>query len=158
MSIDLVVQRASAAGRQPGDEALRRWAEAAVEQRSDEPELLIRLVDEAEGRVLNLQYRGKDYATNVLSFPFEIPPGLPPEAVNQLGDLVICVPVVAREAVDQGKPVEDHWAHLVIHGVLHLLGEDHETDEEAERMETLEVKILATLNVPNPYEDRLRDE
>src|SRR5690606_20131870 len=95
-----------------------------------EAELTIRIVDEEESRILNRDYRGKDKPTNVLSFPFEAPPGL--DAWPLLGDLVICAPVVAREAVEQGKPLMAHWAHMVVHGVLHLLGYDHEEDEDAE--------------------------
>ena len=105
-------------------------------------------MDEAESRQLNRDYRGKDSPTNVLSFPFEAPPQV---ASPLLGDLVICAPVVADEARDQGKPLLAHWAHMVVHGVLHLQGYDHQTDAEAERMEEIECRILQNLHFPNPY-------
>jgi probable rRNA maturation factor len=105
----------------------------------------------AEGRRLNRTWRGKDRPTNVLSFPAASAYGLGPGA-SLLGDLAICAPVVAREAREQGKEARAHWAHMVIHGVLHLLGYDHENDRDASRMETLERRILAQLGYPNPYE------
>ena len=109
------------------------------------------LVDEAEGRELNRTWRQKDYATNVLSFPADVPDEL--LDIPLLGDLVICVAVVEREAAEQGKELEAHWAHLVIHGCLHLLGYDHIDDDEAEEMETLEQTLLAELGHPDPYAD-----
>ena len=109
---------------------------------------LPRIVDEAEGRALNERWRGRDHATNVLSFPAELPPGV---ALPLLGDLVVCAPVVAREAAEQGKAEADHWAHLVIHGTLHLLGFDHETEAEATVMEDLERALLAGLGIGDPY-------
>ena len=108
----------------------------------------MRIVDEAEGRALNARWRGRDYATNVLSFPAELPPGV---ALPLLGDLVVCAPVVAREAAEQGKPEADHWAHLVIHGTLHLLGFDHESESDAVVMEGLERELLAGLGIGDPY-------
>ncbi|MET0028480.1 MAG: rRNA maturation RNase YbeY [Candidatus Thiodiazotropha sp.] len=132
----------------PGDELLQQWAEAALEPGRDEVELVIRLVDEAESQQLNRDYRGKDKPTNVLSFPFEAPDVVP---VSLIGDLVICVPVVAREAEQQHKSLSAHWAHMVVHGVLHLQGFDHQTEPEAERMESREREILHGLNFPDPY-------
>ncbi|MET0088763.1 MAG: rRNA maturation RNase YbeY [Candidatus Thiodiazotropha sp.] len=132
----------------PGDELLQHWAEAAMEPGRDEVELVIRLVDEAESQQLNRDYRGKDKPTNVLSFPFEAPDVVP---VSLIGDLVICVPVVAREAEQQHKSLSAHWAHMVVHGVLHLQGFDHQTEPEAERMESREREILHGLNFPDPY-------
>jgi probable rRNA maturation factor len=111
-------------------------------------ELSIRIVGAREGRALNRQYRDKDYATNVLSFPAELPRGV---ASPLLGDMVICAPVVAREAREQGKSARDHYAHLTVHGVLHLLGFDHQNERDATRMETLETRILATLGIADPY-------
>ncbi|MGH8234785.1 MAG: rRNA maturation RNase YbeY [Rhodanobacteraceae bacterium] len=111
-------------------------------------ELSIRIVDAREIRSLNHRYRGKDYATNVLSFPAELPRGIPSLL---LGDLVICAPVVTREAREQHKVPRDHYAHLTVHGVLHLLGYDHQNDRDAARMETLETRILATLGIADPY-------
>lgn len=117
-------------------------------------EIAIRIVDHDEGQQLNREYREKDYATNVLSFPSDLPDFLQDELeVLPLGDLVICAPVVVREAAEQEKPLQQHWAHLVIHGVLHLLGYDHIHDADAEIMEALEVKILGQLGIANPYTD-----
>jgi probable rRNA maturation factor len=112
-------------------------------------ELVVRIVDEAESAALNDRYRGKPEPTNVLSFPCESPPGL---ALPHLGDLVICAPVVEREAREQGKPSEAHWAHMLVHGLLHLRGYDHQNEAEAETMEALESAILGQLGYPNPYE------
>ena len=112
-------------------------------------EISLRIVDAEEGRSLNRQYRDRDYATNVLSFPIELPPGV---KLPLLGDLAICAPVVAREANEQEKALRDHYAHMTVHGTLHLLGFDHEIDADAERMEALERKILHKLQVADPYE------
>ena len=134
----------------PATASFRRWVEAALRgaRRRKPAELAIRIVDTDEGRALNAQYRGKDYATNVLSFEAELPPGID---LPLIGDLVICAPVVAREAAEQGKPAAHHWAHMTVHGVLHLLGHDHIVEAEAERMEALETRILAGLGIPDPY-------
>lgn len=132
----------------------RQWVLAALAGagRRFDSEVAIRIVDAAEGQAMNLQYRHKDYATNVLSFPAEVPEGLPEDFdFPQLGDLVICAPVVAREAAEQGKPLAAHYAHLTVHGTLHLLGWDHEDEKEAEAMEQLEREILAGLGLPDPY-------
>ncbi|MEN4828081.1 rRNA maturation RNase YbeY [Pseudomonas sp. P39-UII1] len=148
--LELDLQRATDAAA-PDDAAFRRWCELALRQRTADSEMTIRLVDEAEGRELNHTYRHKDYATNVLSFPADVPDEL--LDIPLLGDLVICVPVVVREAAEQGKALEAHWAHLVIHGCLHLLGYDHIEDDEAEEMEALERELLAELGHPDPYAD-----
>ncbi|MBB1116322.1 rRNA maturation RNase YbeY [Stenotrophomonas sp. W1S232] len=132
----------------------RQWVLAALSGagRRFDSEVAIQLVDAAEGQAMNRQYRGKDYATNVLSFPADLPEGLPEDFdFPQLGDLVICAPVVAREAAEQGKALGDHYAHLTIHGVLHLLGFDHVEEAEAEEMEALERQILASLGIADPY-------
>lgn len=132
----------------------RKWVLAALTGagRRFDSDVAIQIVDAAEGQAMNLQYRGKDYATNVLSFPAEVPEGLPEDFdFPQLGDLVICAPVVAREAAEQGKALNDHYAHLTVHGVLHLLGFDHIEDAEAEEMEALERVILASLDIADPY-------
>ncbi|ACO77144.1 putative metalloprotease [Azotobacter vinelandii CA] len=134
----------------PAEDDFRRWCELALRQRSADSELTIRLVDEEEGRELNRTWRHKDYPTNVLSFPAEVPEGL--LDIPLLGDLVICVPVVEREAAEQDKAADAHWAHLVIHGCLHLLGYDHIEDAEAEEMESLERDLLAELGYPDPYD------
>jgi len=132
----------------PAAISFRRWVGAALDGRIRRADLAIRLVDAKEGRAMNRHYRGKDYATNVLSFPAELPEGV---QLPLLGDLVICAPVVAREAREQGKPLNDHYAHLTVHGALHLLGWDHEDEREAECMEQLEREILAGLGIADPY-------
>jgi probable rRNA maturation factor len=138
----------------PAAASFRKWVAAALAGRIREADLAIRIVDSEEGRALNRHYRGKDYATNVLSFPAELPEGLPKGVkFPLLGDLVICAPVVVREANEQGKPRNAHYAHLTIHGCLHLLGMDHIDPREAEAMEQLERDILAGLGVPDPYQD-----
>lgn len=134
----------------PSAASFRLWVEAALRgaKRRRAAELSIRLVGIDEGRALNRDYRGKDYATNVLSFEA----GLPPELkLPLIGDMVICAPVVAREAAEQGKRARDHWAHLTVHGTLHLLGYDHLVEAEAEAMEALETRILALLGIADPY-------
>ena len=134
----------------PSSPSFREWVEAALRgaKRRKATELSIRIVDATEGRALNRDYRGKDYATNVLSFPAELPPGI---NLPLIGDLVICAPVVTREAAEQGKPARHHWAHMTVHGVLHLLGYDHIEDDEAEAMEALDTQILARLGIADPY-------
>ena len=138
----------------PAAVSFRKWVAAALSGRIREADLAIRLVDAKEGRALNRHYRGRDYATNVLSVPADLPEGLP-EGVRLplLGDLVLCAPVVAREARDQGKPLAAHYAHLTVHGTLHLLGWDHGNDVEAEAMEQLEREILAGLGIDDPYRE-----
>ncbi|MHB9799167.1 rRNA maturation RNase YbeY [Pseudomonas sp. MT3] len=147
--LELDLQVASDAPGLPSEAAFRRWCELALRQRQNDSELTIRLVDEGEGRELNRTWRHKNYATNVLSFPADVPDEL--LDIPLLGDLVICAPVVTREAAEQGKSAEAHWAHLVIHGCLHLLGYDHIDDAEAEEMEGLERELLAELGHPDPY-------
>jgi probable rRNA maturation factor len=134
------VQRASRAPHIPPDAALKRWAKAALAKTAD---VTLRYVTEAEGRRLNRAYRGRDHATNVLTFVYQPRP--------LAGDIVICAPVVAREAAAQGKATEAHHAHLVVHGLLHLQGFDHERAADAERMERRERRILARLGFPDPY-------
>ena len=130
----------------------QRWLDAAILPFQEEAEVTVRLVDEAESQELNHTYRGKDKPTNVLSFPFECPPGI---ELPLLGDLVICRQVVEQEATEQNKPLEAHWAHMVVHGSLHLLGYDHIEDDEAEEMEQLERDIMQELGFADPY---LNDE
>ena len=132
----------------PTAEQIEQWATAAVQPQSDEVEMTVRIVDEAESHALNLNYRGKDRPTNVLSFPFECPDEV---ELPLLGDLVICRQVVEREAQEQDKPVMAHWAHMVVHGSLHLLGYDHIEDDEAEEMESLETQIMIGLGFADPY-------
>jgi probable rRNA maturation factor len=132
----------------PDESSFSSWAVAALAKFDEDCELSIRIVDEAESAELNEQYRGKPNPTNVLSFPFESPVPLEPKL---LGDLVICAPVVVREAKQQNKAEQQHWAHMVVHGCLHLLGYDHIEEDEAEEMESLEIEILKLLAIPNPY-------
>ncbi|WP_286871131.1 rRNA maturation RNase YbeY [Spongiibacter sp.] len=132
----------------PSQAQLQSWAEAALRGRRNDAELSIRLVDEAESQTLNRDYRGKDKPTNVLSFPADLPPEL---ELPLLGDLVVCRQVVEREAEEQHKAPHDHWAHMIIHGTLHLLGFDHIDDGEAEVMEALEIALLGQLGIDNPY-------
>ena len=146
--LDVAVSYAAPRAGVPASASFRKWVAAALKGRIREADLAIRIVDEREGQALNRHYRGKDYATNVLSFPAELPEGV---KLPLLGDLVICAPVVAREAAEQGKPVAAHYAHLTVHGVLHLLGWDHEHDKDAEAMEQLEREVLAELGLPDPY-------
>lgn len=136
----------------PAESDLLHWAQAAW-QGEGEAGVVVRVVGESESQELNRDYRGKDYPTNVLSFPYDAPP-IPLEEgeTEYLGDLAICLPVMEREAAEQGKTLTQHWAHLLIHGLLHLQGYDHITDEEAEEMEALETQILGSLGFPDPYQ------
>lgn len=141
---------------QPEPEQFQLWVDSALKGLRQSANILIRVVDEAESAELNSQYRGKSGPTNILSFPFEPPEGVDlgadnDDLTNFLGDLVICSPVVMQEAGIQGKRLSDHWAHIVIHGVLHLLGFDHIEEHEAEIMEAKEIAILKKLNIDNPY-------
>ncbi len=132
----------------PGDHQLMSWLRAALIEEVREGELCLRVVNEDEGKRLNRTYRNRDFATNVLSFPADDMSEITP---RPLGDLVICAPVVLREAADQSKQSDAHWAHLCVHGALHLLGYDHEAPAEAHRMEAREVEILARLGYQDPY-------
>lgn len=147
MIIDLQIACEQESGL-PTVEQIEQWATAAVQPQSDEVEMTVRIVDEAESHELNLNYRGKDRPTNVLSFPFECPDEV---ELPLLGDLVICRQVVEREAQEQEKPLMAHWAHMVVHGSLHLLGYDHIEDDEAEEMESLETQIMTGLGFADPY-------
>lgn len=133
----------------PTFEQFSQWLNAAVTLFQPDAEVTIRIVDSEESQQLNHEYRGKDKPTNVLSFPFEAPPGI---EMDLLGDLIICRQVVEQEANEQGKPLMAHWAHMVVHGSLHLLGYDHIEEAEAEEMESLEIEILDKLGIANPYE------
>lgn len=147
IALDLDVQYAVAKKGLPDRKQLRKWMKAALQTHAS---LAIRFVDEEEGRALNGTYRHKDYATNVLTFCYDDGPAEGP----LLGDIVLCAPVVAREAAEQGKSLEAHYAHLVIHGALHLQGHDHEDEDEAEVMESIETRILSDLGYADPYADR----
>jgi len=150
--LTLAVSVQNHAGRKgvPVARSFELWVRAALAgRRTGRIEVGIALFREAEARRLNRDYRGKDYATNVLSFPYANVRG---ERSAMLGDLAICPAVVAREAREQGKPARDHFAHLTVHGTLHLVGYDHENGRDAEHMEAIERRVLAGLGIPNPYE------
>ncbi|AGB79125.1 MULTISPECIES: rRNA maturation RNase YbeY [Pseudocitrobacter] len=132
----------------PDESQFQTWLDAVIPQFQEESEVTIRLVDTAESHELNLTYRGMDKPTNVLSFPFEAPPGM---EMPLLGDLIICRQVVEREAKEQNVSLDSHWAHMVVHGSLHLLGYDHIEDEEAEEMEGIETEIMLALGYEDPY-------
>lgn len=143
----VAIQRETESESLPDDEDIRRFAAVALSD-LEEPVLSLRIVDEAEGRELNHRWRGRDKATNVLSFPADLPPGT---GINLLGDIVICVPVLEREAAEQGKSVRAHFAHLLVHGILHLRGFDHISEQQAREMESREIQFLADLGLGNPY-------
>ncbi|MFO1474146.1 MAG: rRNA maturation RNase YbeY [Lysobacterales bacterium] len=154
--LDVAVSYAAPRAGLPAAVSFRRWVAAALEGRIREADLAVRIVGAKEGRALNRHYRGKDYATNVLSFPADVADGVKlPKGVKLplLGDLVLCAPVVAREAREQKKPLAAHYAHLTVHGALHLLGWDHQDAREAECMEQLEREILAGLGIDDPYRE-----
>jgi probable rRNA maturation factor len=149
MDLTLEVQYTIPEDSLPSEAELQHWALAAVGDKKAQAELVIRLVDETESAALNQQYRNKSGPTNVLSFPFQAPP---PVESNLLGDLVICAPVVAQQAAEQQKTEQAHWAHMVVHGILHLLGYDHTQPAEAAAMEHMEIEILAQLGFSDPYQ------
>jgi probable rRNA maturation factor len=149
MSIELDLQLAvSDETGLPSEEQFSLWLTSAVTLFQSQAEVTIRIVDEKESHTLNFEYRGKNKPTNVLSFPFESPPEV---ELDLLGDLVICRQVVENEAIEQNKPLLAHWAHMVVHGSLHLLGYDHIEDDEADEMESLEAEILGKLGFDDPY-------
>ena len=133
---------------QPEQEQIQQWVDAALDGFNQDTEIVVRIVDEQESAELNEQYRLKPGPTNILSFPVEVPEGI---ELNLLGDLVVCAPVLEKEALEQHKALTDHWAHIIVHGVLHLLGYDHLDEDEAELMESKEITILNKLNIKNPY-------
>lgn len=147
VNIDLQIASENETGL-PTLSQIERWAIATVQPEIQDVDMTIRIVDEAESHHLNITYRGKDKPTNVLSFPFESPPEV---ELPLLGDLIICRQVVEKEAKEQNKPLMAHWAHMVVHGSLHLLGYDHIDDDEAEEMEGLETQIMQSLGFDDPY-------
>ncbi|MGF1801085.1 rRNA maturation RNase YbeY [Vibrio gigantis] len=132
----------------PTEQDIQIWLDKTIPQFQENAELTVRIVDIQESHQLNHEYRGKDKPTNVLSFPFEAPPGI---ELDLLGDLIICRQVVEKEADEQSKPLLAHWAHMVVHGSLHLLGYDHIEDDEAEEMESLETEIMQSMGFEDPY-------
>lgn len=151
MSIELDLQLASESTEGlPTEQQFQHWLNTTITQFQPQAELTVRIVDVEESHQLNHEYRGKDKPTNVLSFPFEAPPGI---ELDLLGDLIICRQVVEQEAKEQNKTLLAHWAHMVVHGSLHLLGYDHIDDAEAEEMEALETEIMMGMDFPDPYAD-----
>ena len=151
-SLELSVMAATDWPDLPTNDQFQTWAEAVLDDAHMACSLDIRIVDEDESRALNDRFRGKDRPTNVLSFPSGLSAHMAGEiGYLPLGDLAICAPLVTTEADEQGRPLADHWAHLTVHGILHLLGHDHEVEEEAEAMEELERKILAGFGISDPY-------
>jgi probable rRNA maturation factor len=149
MRLDLTVQNATRR-RIPEPREMRRWARAALTGlRRARAAVLVRIVDEPESAALNSRYRGKPGPTNVLSFSYDARPA------DALGDIVICAPLVAREARENNKKIKDHWAHLVVHAILHLRGYDHQHEPDAARMEALETRIMRRLGIPDPYAQKL---
>jgi probable rRNA maturation factor len=151
MSIDLELQIASTAKTLPHPAQVREWVSAALLGSVDTAEMTIRIVDIEEISELNYRYRKKLGPTNVLSFPYNPIPGI---ASRLLGDVVVCAPLVEKEALEQNIPLLDHWAHLIIHGILHLLGYDHEFEDDAEEMESKETEILVQLGFQPPYGEK----
>jgi len=133
---------------QPDQQQIQLWVDTALDDYEQDTEIVVRIVDEQESAELNEQYRHKSGPTNILSFPVDVPEGI---ELDLLGDLVICAPVVEKEALEQDKLLAHHWAHIIVHGVLHLLGYDHIDDDEAELMENKEIAILNKLHINNPY-------
>ncbi len=149
IELTTAVQNVSSERGVPGSGLIETWAVTAYRKVAQEnAELTVRIVDEADGRYLNEKYRNMASATNVLSFPFDDPPNL---KTDILGDIVACAPVISREAQEQGKTLHAHWAHLVVHGVLHLCGYHHDIDDDARIMQRLESEIVEHLGFPNPY-------
>lgn len=146
----ITVQRTINKNDMPPLHYLKRWAKQTLKSKMETAELNIRVIGQSEMTELNSQYRHKAYPTNVLSFPFDMPEDI--EETPFLGDIVICAPVVNQEAIDQNKTQDAHWAHMVVHGTLHLLGYDHETEADANIMEPEEIQILHTLGFANPYQ------
>ncbi len=150
MAYEIYIESNSQSQALPATEQIEAWIAAVLRhQQLEDAEVSLYIVDEAEGEELNSQYRGKDYPTNVLSFPADIPEEV---GVPLLGDLVVCAPVVEREAQEQGKTLAAHWAHMLVHGTLHLLGFDHIDDDETEAMEQLETEIITGLGYQAPYQ------
>ena len=151
MTINLALQNESDRESVPNISEFRKWLQQVLAEHG-EISLAVRIVDREEMQALNSQYRGQDKPTNVLAFPAEIPAVVREQIESvPLGDIVICAPIVEAEAIDQNKPSIDHWAHLTVHGALHLLGYDHQDDEQARVMETLEQECLTELGIADPY-------
>ncbi|MDP1773707.1 MAG: rRNA maturation RNase YbeY [Methylobacter sp.] len=149
---DIEIQVVFESKGQPDQQQIQLWVDAALVDFDQDTEIVVRIVDELESAELNEQYRHKSGPTNILSFPVDLPEGV---ELNLLGDLVICAPVLEKEALEQNKLLAHHWAHIIVHGVLHLLGYDHIDETEAELMEEKEIAILNKLNINNPYSETI---
>jgi len=149
---ELEIQRIVDSTGIPSDAELQQWVELALQDYSPDAEVVIRIVDSEEISALNQQYRQKSGATNILSFPFDLPEGV--EGIDLLGDLVVCASVLEQEAFDQKKELKNHWAHIIIHGILHLLGYDHIEESDANEMEAKEILMLQKLHINNPYQEQ----
>ncbi|HEY8097649.1 MAG TPA: rRNA maturation RNase YbeY [Methylobacter sp.] len=149
---DIEIQVVFESKGQPDRQQIQLWVDSALADFDQDTEIVVRIVDEQESAELNEQYRHKSGPTNILSFPADLPEGI---ELNLLGDLVICAPVLEKEALEQDKQLTDHWAHIIVHGVLHLLGYDHIDETEAELMENKEIAILNKLNINNPYSEAI---
>ena len=148
MTAKINVAYASAAAELPAETVIAHWAQAALEGFERDVQVGVRIVDESEIVELNQRFRKRAEPTNVLSFPFEDPPGT---QTDILGDVVVCAPIVSSQAQTEGKPLSAHWAHMVVHGIMHLRGYNYETPKEADAMEYMETRILASLGFPDPY-------
>ncbi len=161
MPLELDIQNPAELNNIPCNESLLLWVDSALQEKLTNTaiSLVLRVVDAAESQSLNTQFRQKNSPTNVLSFPFEMPQEIPElgtlnpaeNLIRHLGDLVLCAPIIEQEALQQGKTLTQHWAHMIIHGMLHLQGYDHLETSQAEEMETLEIDILKQLGFPDPY-------
>lgn len=160
MKLDVDLQVACDDANLPNKAQLEKWLQLAILSAEDTAELTVRIVGKPESEELNNTYRQKNSPTNVLSFPFETPEGLPADALDShyLGDLIICASIVEEQAREQAKSLEAHWAHMVIHGCLHLQGYDHIEPVEAANMESLEIDILASLDIANPYQEHVQND
>lgn len=153
MSFDIDIQRIDNSALVPNDQQIKSWAQLALKSLLTKAELTIRIVDTTEMQTLNKQYRSKDYPTNVLSFPSSIPATLREKLDSHfIGDIIICPNILSKESVEQNKVLDHHWAHMIVHGVLHLLGYDHINQTDEEKMQALEIQILSQLGIDNPYE------
>ncbi len=148
MTAKINVEYVSNASELPAEAMIAHWAQAALEGHERYVEVGVRIVDESEIIELNQRFRKRAEPTNVLSFPFEDPPGT---QTDVLGDVVVCAPIVSSQAQTEGKPLSAHWAHMIVHGIMHLRGYDHESPEEANAMEHMETRILEGLGFPDPY-------
>jgi probable rRNA maturation factor len=151
MSIEINIQYASNINNLPKEELIKKWVDSSLNGYIEDAELTIRIVDETEGTQLNEKWRNAQGPTNVLSFPYSELSELNENTQNIQGDIVVCAPVIMREAAEQRKSVDAHWAHMIVHGILHLLGYDHNNENDAKEMESLEATILRKLDFPDPY-------